>query len=112
MTPERDKTNLPLSRPELAELNELIAASTDRSMLPAESERLQQMLAASHEARSVYMAYRQLDANLDWNVRGNQSVDAVVESSRRAASLVKELELIDETDRSAVTRTRLISLFA
>ena len=82
MTPEHDNTNPPLSRTELAELKELIAASSDRSLLPAESERLQQMLAARREARSVYTAYMQLDANLDWKVRGNQSVDAVVESSR------------------------------
>jgi ferric-dicitrate binding protein FerR (iron transport regulator) len=112
MTPEQNKANPPLSRIELAELKELIVASSDRSLLSSESERLQQMLAASREARSVYMSYRQLDANLDWKVRGNQSVDAVVESSRRAANLAKELNLIDDRDRLAITRKRSLSVFA
>ena len=112
MIPENDNTNPPLTRPELAELKDLIAASSDGVLSPAESERLQQLLTANPDARSVYIGYMQLDAGLDWKIRGNQSVDGIVESSRHPASLLRELDRLDESRRASLSRKRLLSLFA
>ena len=86
MTPEHDNTNPPLTRTELAELKRADRRQQRSRIAPGRKRTAQQMLAASREARSVYIAYMQLDADLDWKVRGNQSVDAVVESSRQTAS--------------------------
>jgi hypothetical protein len=112
MIPENDNTNPPLAPSELAELKALIAASSDGDLSSAESERLQQLLAASGEARSVYIGYMQLDADLDWRIRGSQSVDGIVESSRHPASLLRELDRLDQASRPWLARKRLLTLFA
>src|SRR4051812_5500779 len=109
---ENDQNNLPLSRSEMTELKELIAASSERTLLRAESERLEQMLAASREARSVYIAYMQLDADLDWKIRGSQSVDGIVKRSRHPETLVRELDELEAAARPAFTRKRMLSLLA
>jgi hypothetical protein len=112
MISENDNTNPPLTRAELAELKVLIAASSDGDLSSAESERLQHLLAASSEARSLYIGYMQLDADLDWRIRGSQSVDGIVESSRHPASLLRELDRLDHPGRPSLSRKRLLSLFA
>src|SRR6478672_11195858 len=110
MTADNNKPSL--SRTELAELKQLIAASSDRGLTADECAKLEQMLVASREARSVYIAYMQLDANLDWKIRGNQSVDGIIERSRHPETLVRELDRLEEAARPMLTRMRLLSLLA
>src|SRR5215208_6698815 len=112
MTEQTPNTSPPLIRSELAELKALIAASSDRELLPAEIERLQQILATHQEARSLYIGCMQLDSNLDWKIRGSQSVDTIVQRSRDAASLMSELDRVEQPHRPALARRRLFALLA
>jgi hypothetical protein len=112
MTSKNDNNEKSLTRSELAELNQLIAASSDRALQPCENERLEQLLKSSREARSIYTAYMQLDAGLDWKIRGNQSVEGVVERSRQAANCLKELDDLSQAVRPKLARMRMLSLLA
>ena len=63
----------------MAELKRLIADLSDGQLQPADRDRLEQLLLAHREARSMYMAYMQIDAGLDWKVRGGQSVHGLTD---------------------------------
>jgi hypothetical protein len=112
MIPENEQNNLPLTPSAMAELKELIAASSERELLPAESERLEKALASSRDARSVYIGYMQLDADLDWTIRGNQSVDGIVERSRHPETLIRDLDRLEQAARPMLRRMRLLSILA
>jgi hypothetical protein len=112
MTPEINKNKSSLAPSELAELKDLIGASSDRPLLPGESERLELILAASREARSIFTAYMQLDAGLDWKIRGSQSVAEVLERSRQTASCSMEPGRLTQAVRPVLMRMRSFSLLA
>jgi hypothetical protein len=112
MISENDNTSPPLNLAELANLKELIAARSDRDLAPAENERLQEILATSRDARSIYIAHMQLDAVLDWTIRGSQSVDGIVERSRHPVSLLRELGRLEEPGRQWLARKRMFSYLA
>src|SRR5688500_7585353 len=68
----------PQSRFDIAELKQLIAISRDGARQPAEHSRLEEILSTGRNARAMYIAYMQLDAGLDWKVRGRQSLDGLL----------------------------------
>src|SRR6478672_1900690 len=110
MTADNNKPSL--SRTELAELKQLIAASSDRGLTADECAKLEQMLSASREARSVYIAYMQLDAGLDWKIRGTHSVDAALERSCQTATILADSDGFEQSAVPAVKRIRSFSLLA
>lgn len=112
MNSENNNNTCSLTRCELNELKQLVAASSDGTLLSGESERLEQMLAASREARSIYIAYMQLDAGLDWKIRGSQSVEGALARSRQSASCSLEPDRLAQAVRPVLTRNRLFSLVA
>jgi FecR protein len=112
MTSKNDHNEKSLTRSELAELNQLIAASSDRALEPCENERLEQLLKSSREARSIFTSYMQLDAGLDWKIRGCPSLESVVERSRKAASCLAELDELSQAVRPKLARMRMLSLLA
>src|SRR6478735_2676785 len=104
MTADNNKPSL--SRSELAELKQLIAASSDRGLTADECAKLEQMLSASREARSVYIAYMQLDAGLDWKIRGCHPVDAVLELSCQTEATLADPDDFEPSAAPAVKRMR------
>ena len=81
MTPSSDnQSSAPL---DLAELRRLIAALSDGQLQPAEHAQLEQLLRTNREARSIYMAYMQIDSGLDWKIRGRQSVCGLADLSSK-----------------------------
>jgi hypothetical protein len=67
-----------LTPQEIADLKRLIAIGRDGVLQEPEHSRLEQLLSASREARAMYIGYMQLDAGLDWKVRGSQSLDGLL----------------------------------
>src|SRR4051812_47526464 len=112
MTLEINKNKSSLAQADLAELKLLIGASSDRALLPGENERLELILAANPEARTIYTAYMQLDAGLDWKIRGSQSVEEVLERSRQTASCSMGPGRLTQALRPVLTRMRSFSLLA
>jgi hypothetical protein len=102
----------PLSPIELAELKRLIAISSDRGLDAEESAQIEKILASSREARSIYIGYMQLDAALDWKVRGHNSLDDVVEKSRCVSALLTRPDSFEQLLGSGLKRKRLLSLMA
>src|SRR5262249_14320156 len=85
----------------------------DRALSHDESERLEEMLVASRDARSVYIAYMQLDAGLDWKVRGSQSLDGMLlEHSQQLTTALRAPVQAPGATQPRLTRRRLISLLA
>jgi len=110
MTPAN--SNSPLTPAELAELKRLIAVSSDRGLGAEEGAQLEKLLWNSREARSIYIGYMQLDASLDWKIRGNNSLDDVVEKSRSVSAILTSSYELKRPIPSWLKRKRLISLLA
>jgi ferric-dicitrate binding protein FerR (iron transport regulator) len=77
--------NSPLLPDEMAELKRLVAAKSDDALSLAERDQLEQLLSASREARSMYISYMQLDAGLDWRIRGRDSLQKLAGAPRLSA---------------------------
>jgi ferric-dicitrate binding protein FerR (iron transport regulator) len=77
--------NAPLEPNEVAELKRLIAAKSDDALSPEDSRRLQQLLTAKREARVLYISHMQLDAGLDWRIRGHDALQKLTEAYRLTA---------------------------
>src|SRR6185436_2516608 len=104
--------NAPLEPTEVAELKRLIAAKSDDALSPEDSSRLQQLLTAKREARSLYISYMQLDSGLDWRIRGHDALQKLAEGSRLTALGDKQNDspasaLVDASDwRLGTSRAR------
>jgi hypothetical protein len=86
MNPTPD--NLMLEPLDVSELKRLMAALSDGQLQPADHERLELLLRTHRDARSMYMAYMQIDSGLDWKIRGRQSVRGLADLSKQCSSVV------------------------
>ena len=101
----------PRTRSELAELKELIAPAATALLLPAEIERLQQMLAANRRHGRSISGLHAARCQYRLEDSGQQSVDGIVESSRHATRLVNELDRCTNAERPAArTRARCFAV--
>src|SRR6185369_15055857 len=85
-----DSYNAPFGAAEVAELKRLFAAKSDDALALSERDRLQQLLSTSREARSLYISFMQLDASLDWRIRGRDSLQKLTAASHngKAATML------------------------
>lgn len=93
---------------DLAELKRLIAIRSDGVLGPSERDRLEQILAGSREARSMYIGYMQLNSGLDWMMGGRDSLRGLLDLTDEEAYAHDSAERVFQSTALRKHRIRLI----
>ena len=63
---------------------------------------LEQLLLTNREARSIYMAYMQIDSGLDWKIRGRQSVCGLADLSSNDIEAIRRKRVLAKPQRPGI----------